>query len=139
MIVNNLLNEQAHGMIDSIARKSAGQRTYIHRFFKTANAENAQGRALVAYHTNLNKLRGTDAFKQVPAVIEEEVKNVPEIKKEVDTFVRTLTENYPKSLDTRVSLASQDAVTINNVEPKSRTKKFMVTLNNFIKNALKEE
>ena len=133
MNVNNSLDMYAKGMIKSIQTNSPAARTYIKRFFNTANTENAQGRALIAYHTNLNELRGTDGFERIPKAIEKEVNEVPELGKEAHRFMRTLTQTYPKTLDTRVSLASLGAVVSDKVEPKSRMKKFMVFLNQLIK------
>lgn len=138
MYVNELLNMQASGMIKSIKENSPAKRDFINRFLKTANAENAQNRALMAYHINLNKLRGTDEFKRVPQVIEEETNNIPAIAQEADTFMNTLLKDYPKTLDKRVSLLSQGAVSMDKTEPKSRLRKLMVALNDFINKSLAE-
>lgn len=125
-------------MIKSIKENSIAKQDFISRFLKTANAEKAQNRALMAYHINLNKLRGTDEFKRVPKIIEEETHNIPEIAKEADTFMNTLLKDYPKTLDKRVSLLSQGAISMDKTEPKSRFRKLMVVLNDFIDKALAE-
>jgi len=129
----NPLNTYAEGMISSVAKNSPGSKTYIKRFFSAANSTDRQGNALIAYYTELNKFAKTSKFTDIPAQIEKEIREIPELSKEADTFVRALGERYPETLEKRISIASQGAVTSDKVEPKSRLKKFFIRLNEFMK------
>ena len=139
----NSLNTHASNMIKSIVKDSPSKKTYIRNFFREAN-NNQQGNALISYYTEYNKLKAKDSsfttdmykrFRSLPQLIEDEINGIPALEKEAFVFSNTLEKLYPTSLEKRISLASQGAVTADKVEPKSRFKKFMVVINQLIRNA----
>ena len=65
--------------------------------------------------------------------IENEINNVPELYNQATKFKDSLEKKYPKTLDLRVSLASEGAVISDGIEPKSKIKKILAFLNQFMK------
>ncbi len=128
-------------MIRSITTNSKDKAAEIGKFFKAANTGNLQGPAVISYFTELNKVsankrsltkEAADRFDRLPDLIDKEARKNPDLKYEIDKFLFSLKLLYPKTLQNRVSLASQGAVTADKVEPKSRFKKFMVFVNRLI-------
>lgn len=138
----NQINMNAKNMVKSIVNESPDKTQAIKKFFQHANEAGLQGPAIVAYHTQWNILRNnTHKFsdetakkiKSIPQIIETELNTNPEVKKEGEVFLNKIEELYPNSLENRVSLASQGAVTADKVEPKSRVKKWFVYINRLLK------
>lgn len=123
-------NTMAHDMIYSVVKNSPAKRTYIRNFYRAANDSQAPGNALISYYTELNKFKNNI---NIVNGIEKEIKKTPELRKEANKFLDTLSYLYPKSLDDRISIASQGAVVSDKVEPKSKFKKFMIFLNKLIR------
>ena len=136
------LNTYAKGMVKSIVNNSPEKKVYINKFLKEANTTGTQGNAIVAYFTEYNNMlakkqnfvpKASERVKKLPELIEKEINDAPVLQKEAKKFIQALTESYPKTLEKRISLASQGAVVSDRVEPKSKFKKFMVLLNKLIK------
>lgn len=136
------LNVYAKQMINTTILDTSAKKTYIKNFFRTANDNQMEGTALVAYFTQYNKIMANrsnlSAGQQVRANnvlehIEKEINDVPELYKQATQFKDSLEKNYPKTLGYRTSLASEGAVTSDCVEPKSKTKKILAFLHQFMK------
>ncbi len=138
----NQLNTYAKKMLTSIVKESPDKTQAVKTFFKHANENNLQGPAIIAYHTNFNNLKDIahkqnfeiySRIKCLPELVEKEITDNPEVEKEGKLFFDKLVSLYPNSIENRVSLASQGAVTADKVEPKSRIKKFFVLINRMLK------
>ena len=125
-------NVMAHDMIHSVAKNSPAKKTYIRNFYRAANESGVQGNALVSYFTELNKFKSKNNVN-ISKMIEDEIVETPELKKEAGKFLDILSTNYPKTLDDRISAASQGAVISGKVEPKSNFKKIMMFINKLIR------
>ncbi len=132
----------AKPMIMSMTKNSKDKAVHLENFFKAANTNGLQGPAIISYFTEVNRVNknrkqfteeALDRFDKLPDLIDSEVNKNPELAKETRTFIHSLKQMYPKTLDKRISLASQGAVTSDRVEPKSRLKRFMVFLNQLLK------
>lgn len=136
------LKIDAKPMVMSMTNNSKDKAAQLGNFLKAANSKGLHGPAIVSYFTEVNKVsrnkemlspKAADRFDKLPDLIDEEVCGNPELKKESEQFLANLKKLYPKTIEKRLSLASQGAVTADKVEPKSRFKKFMVFINQFMK------
>ena len=135
------LKIDAKPVIMSFTHITKDKAAQLGNFLKAANSSGLQSPAIVSYFTELNKVSdnkhllskgAADRFDKLIDLIDQEVKSNPDLKKESDTFVSTLTKAYPKTLDKRISIASQGAVRSDRIEPKSRFSKLMVFLNQLL-------
>lgn len=136
--VNFNTNQMVRGLVYNAENKPQ----LLGSFLKEANLRNLQGPALVSYFTEVNKITNnkkylsreiSDRLEKLPEIIESEVKKSPKLQYEADKFSLTLQHFYPKTLNKRIALASEGAVVEGKVEPKSKFKKFMVWLNQFLR------
>ena len=136
--ITEKLNYSARKMIETVAKNEPSKTTHIRDFFRIANDNNMQGSAVVSYFTELNKAK---YGKKSPIAemmygfserIEKEIKAVPELKILFNNFSNEIMRKYPRTYDIRRSLAAQEAVIADKVQPKSRFKKFLVSFNKFL-------
>ncbi len=136
------LSINAKAMISSVTCNSTDKAANIGKFLRAANSKWLQGPALVSYFTEYNKVaanknqltkEAADRFEKLPKLIEQEINKDSKLQREARTFKLALQQMYPKTLEKRISLASEGAVTSDKVEPQSRFKKIMVAINQLIK------
>lgn len=136
------LNVYAKQMINTTLLDAPAKKTYINNFLKTANDNHIEAPALIAYFTEYNKMQANmgnfstnqkNRANNLLQHIENEINNVPELYNQATKFKDSLEKKYPKTLDLRVSLASEGAVISDGIEPKSKIKKILAFLNQFMK------
>ena len=115
----------------------------IGKFLNYANQNNIHGTAIVAYHSVYNDIvKNRDSFKRetveridnLAEIIDNEINNNPLLSKHGDEFLKRVEKLFPNSLHKRVSLASQGAVNIETVKPRSIIARLFVFINQFLKN-----
>ena len=130
-------------VVTSMTMNTKDKASHLYNFLKTANSNKLQGPAMVSYFTELNKVarkkgklskEAADRFEKLPDLIDKEVEKTPELAAESQKFLVGLKSAYPKTLDKRLSIASQGAVTSDRVEPKSRFKKLLIYMSQILKN-----
>lgn len=131
------LNLYADSMIKSVVNNSPDMKKNINKFLVYANNNNLQGPALVAYHTAMNNIfENKDSFSKegkkrivnFPEYYENVINRSSILKNNSEKFLNQINKNYPRSIESRVHLASKGAVTSNEIKPQSKLKKFMVIL-----------
>ena len=132
------LKIDARPMVMSMTTNSKDKAVHLKNFLRTANANKLQGPAIISYFTEVNKLERNrkqltketlDRFEKLPNLIEQEACKDPELKQESSIFINSLQKMYPRTLDTRISLASEGAVVSDKVKPKSMISKFFTAIN----------
>lgn len=141
------LDKSAFRMIQYVVEDAPAKRIYINKFFKDANTNNLQGYAIVSYHSALSNFKKRESgfasmdkmqrIENVQELIEQEVKQVPELKKQTNKFLKALDDAYGDkdlfdksgnlvkkngkkgTLLTRILLARDGAVVSNRVRPRS--------------------
>lgn len=145
-IINNSLDAIAGRMVYTNVYGFKEGYGAIKEFLKAGNNKKMQngvlvpqqGRALVAYYSELRKARKDFNPKFVDDlhnVIDDRVKATPELKEMADEFVSGLKKSYPKSLGDRIALASHGCVDYSQVKRQSAWKKFVVSLSKMIREA----
>lgn len=136
------INKVSGAVLDATARRMIVTNLYgskegipaIKDFFTLANK--AQGRAIVSYYSELNKLKKEvkpDFIEDLPKMIEKRVSYDPELRKLTNNFVNLLKKNYPKTLGDRIALADFGCVVNDRVRPQSFWKKLMVSISHLIR------
>ena len=140
--ITDRLNVYAKRMIDSTSQNEPVRKMYIQNFLRTANDNDAHGTAIISYFTALNNARKNvnynnhamvNRLEHMADVIEKEVAETPALKEQVDKFTDAVNKKYKNSLEDRIALAKEGAVVSDGIEPKSRIKKIMAFLNQFMK------
>lgn len=140
--ITDRLNVYAKRMVDSTSRNEPVRKMYINNFLRTANDNDAHGTAIVSYFTALNQAKNNvnshnlaqvTRLEKMAKVIEQEIEETPALKEQADKFTDAVNKKYKNSLENRIALAKEGAVVSDGIEPKSRIKKIMAFLNQFMK------
>lgn len=141
------LDSSAYNMIRNVVDDAPAKQIYIKKFLNDANSENLSGASIVSYFTAFNRMKarsmgfaGLDRMQRIDNVynlLEKEIKNVPELKKQANEILERLNKAYGDkdlldksgnvvkngkkgSLVTRILLARDGAVVTDKVEPRSK-------------------
>lgn len=134
----------ARKMIMANAYGSIESNKTMKEFFKLANTKqmqdgrevSQQGRALVAYYTELGKVKKEFkpvVIEELPDRFERNAASDPELAKIAKEFKDGLKKNYPKTLADRISLADFGCVVNDRVRPQSFWRKLMVSISHLIR------
>lgn len=130
--MNSITRQYAKNMINSVLYNKTNATQDALKFFKHANDNNIQGMALVSYYTELNKMP-LSAKYNFPETIQTINEKNKALNSETKKFISVLTKNYPKTLNDRISLASNGSVVDGGVKPKSVFKKILTVINRFMR------
>lgn len=133
-VSNAVLDATARRMIVTNIHGSEGGVAAIRDFLELAN--NTQGRAIVSYYSELNKLKKEikpDFLEDLPKMIEKRVNLHPDLRMLSEKFIGSLKQNYPKTLADRIALADFGCVVDDSVRPQSFWKKLMVSISHLIR------
>lgn len=126
------LDYSANMMARAIKSNSNQADRAVGDFLKLANKSNAQGAAMTSLFSQARTV-GIGEHLDYIGEIEKRAAKKPETKAEYKKFVKSLIDNYPKTLRDRATLASWGAVESGHVKPKSIWNKIMPMLNRLVR------
>ena len=98
------LDSSAYNMIRNVVDDAPAKQIYIKKFLNDANSENLSGASIVSYFTAFNRMKarsmgfaGLDRMQRIDNVhnlLEKEIKNVPELKKQANEILERLNKAY---------------------------------------------
>lgn len=141
------LNTCAKNMLVSVVNDSPGKKRYIGEFLQYANDTKLYGASIVSVSSAVNDMKKSskhytkeakERLSNFPNIVKKIVDDVPLLKHKAKIYENNINKIYPNSLQDRIMLAREGAVTAETVEPKSKLKQFWVTINKIVRDAISE-
>lgn len=125
------LDSSASMMVNALRNRTSNADRAATEFFSKANQNDAQSQALIAYWTQVRKVKDTSGAACCDAIENLASKN-KELDKEVKTFAETLNQKYPRTLNDRIALARHGSVVSDKVKPQNFWTKTIVSTRKFL-------